>query len=262
MLELYYFPTATCGLKARLAAEEKGVDYISRLLDRDAGALNTPAYRALNPQGVVPTLVHDGRVLVESSIIMHYLDDAFSGPGLMPDSPGDRAGAHLWMKRADESYLPALGALTYAVFVRHKVLEKSSEDLQAYYDAIPDPERRARRISVVERGLDAPEVVPAAKKLAGMVASIEDAVQRSDWLAGPRWSLADAAITPFVERLHQLGGLWLAGRPAVDRWWARVTARESYRATAEAQRDRPREAAMRERGRAALPRLSEIARPD
>ena len=120
MLELYYFPTATCGLKARLAAEEKGVDYISRVLDRDAGALNTPAYRALNPQGVVPTLVHDGRVFVESSIIMHYLDDAFSGPGLMPDSPGDRAGARLWMKRADESYLPALGALTYALFVRHK----------------------------------------------------------------------------------------------------------------------------------------------
>ncbi|MYF08881.1 MAG: hypothetical protein F4092_01395 [Rhodospirillaceae bacterium] len=71
--------------------------------------------------------------------------------------------------------------------------------------------------------------------------------------------MADAAITPFVERLHQLGGLWLTERPAADSWWARVTARDSYRATAEVQRDRPREAAMRERGRAALPRLSEIA---
>ena len=259
MLELYYFPTATCGLKARLAAEEKGVDYVSRVLDRDAGALNAPSYRALNPQGVVPTLVHDGRVFVESSIIMRYLDDAFSGPDLMPDSPGDCAVANLWMKRADEGYLPALGALTYAIFVRHKVLEKSPEELQAYYDAIPAPERRSRRISVVGRGLDAPEVVPAAKQLAGMVASIDAAVRQSDWLAGPRWSLADAAIVPFVERLHQLGGLWLADRPAVDKWWARVTARPSYRSTAEAQRDRRREAAMRERGRAALTRLSEIA---
>ncbi len=259
MLELYYFPTATCGLKARLAAEEKGVGYVSRVLDRDAGELNTPAYRALNPQGVVPTLVHDGRVVVESSVIMRYLDDAFSGPDLRPETAGDRADANLWMKRADEGYLPALGALTYAIFVRHKVLEKSPEDLQAYYDAIPDPARRAHRISVVERGLDAPEVVPAAKRLAGMVAAIETAVQRSKWLAGPRWSLADAAIIPFVERLHQLGGLWLAERPALDKWWARVTARASYRATAEAQRDRPREAAMRERGRAALPKLSGIA---
>ena len=259
MLELYYFPTATCGLKARLAAEEKGVGYVSRVLDRDAGALNTPAYRALNPQGVVPTLVHDGQVFVESSVIMRYLDDAFAGPALMPEAAGDRAGANLWMKRADEGYLPALGALTYAIFVRHKVLEKSPEELQAYYDAIPDPERRSSRISVVERGLDAPEVAPVAKRLAGMVAAIDDAVQRNDWLAGPRWSLADAAITPFVERLHQLGGLWLADRPALDWWWARVTARASYRATAEAQRDRPREAAMRERGRAALPGLSGIA---
>ena len=231
MLALYYFPTATCGLKARLAAEEKGVGYVSRVLDRDAGALNTPAYRALNPQGVVPTLVHDGQVFVESSVIMRYLDDAFAGPGLMPDAPGDRADANLWMKRADESYLPALGALTYAIFVRHKVLEKSPEELQAYYDAIPDPERRSSRISVVERGLDAPEVAPAAKRLAGMVAAVDGAVQRNDWIAD---------------------------RPALDWWWARVTARASYRATAEAQRDRPREAAMRERDRAALPGLSGI----
>ena len=139
------------------------------------------------------------------------------------------------------------------------MLAKSPDELQAYYDAIPDPERRSRRISVVESGLDAPEIVPAAKQLAGMVASIDAAVRRNDWLAGPRWSLADAAIVPFVERLHQLGGPWLADRPAVDKWWARVTARASYRSTAEAQRDRRREAAMRERGRAALPGLSEIA---
>ena len=106
MLELYYFPTATCGLKARLAAEEKGVDYVSRVLDRDAGDLNTPTYRALNPQGVVPTLAHDGRVFVESSVIMRYLDDAFSGPDLMPDSSGDRASANLWMT-ARRRRLPA-----------------------------------------------------------------------------------------------------------------------------------------------------------
>lgn len=75
------------GLRSERAPRRRGrgIDYISRVLDRDAGALNTPAYRALNPQGVVPTLVHDGRAFVESIVIMRYLDDAFSSPDLMPD---------------------------------------------------------------------------------------------------------------------------------------------------------------------------------
>lgn len=81
------------------------------------------------------------------------------------------------MKRADESFLPAPGALTHAIFVRHNKLEQSPDELQACYDAIPDPERRSRRISVVERGLDVPEFAPAAKQPAGMAASVDAAVR-------------------------------------------------------------------------------------
>ena len=60
VLELYYFPTATCGYKARLTLAEKGVEYVHRVLNRDAGDLSTPEYLSLNPNAVVPTLVHNG----------------------------------------------------------------------------------------------------------------------------------------------------------------------------------------------------------
>ena len=61
MPELYYFPTATCGFKARLTLVEKGGDFTHRVLDRDAGELVTPEFLALNPNAVVPTMVHNGR---------------------------------------------------------------------------------------------------------------------------------------------------------------------------------------------------------
>lgn len=70
MLELYYFPTATCGHKARLTIAEKGIGYVHRLLNRDAGDLSTRGYLRLNPNAVVLTLVYDGQVLIELSIIM------------------------------------------------------------------------------------------------------------------------------------------------------------------------------------------------
>lgn len=260
MLELYYFPTSTCALKARLTLAEKGVAWTPRVLDRDAGDLNSPHYRALNPQGVVPTLVHDDRPLVESSVIMQYVDFAFEGPSLMPAAAFSRAGALLWMKRADEMLLPAIGTLTYALTVRTKLLRLPPARREAYYAAIPDPVRRARRRSVVEHGLDAPEVGPAAKELAGLAKDLDAALSHRKWLCGDTWSLADAAIGPFVLRLHEFGGLWLRDRKAVTRWWRDVRDRGSWLATAG--RDAPdaeRAAQMQAAGAASWPQLRTLS---
>jgi hypothetical protein len=54
------------------------------------GDQNEPAYLQLNPSGVVPTLVHDGQPIVESSLILYYLDDIFPEPPLMPEAPLSR----------------------------------------------------------------------------------------------------------------------------------------------------------------------------
>src|SRR5438093_13271747 len=55
-----------------------------------------PEYLALNPNGVVPTLVHGDRVLYESNVITEYLDDGFPDPRLYPRDPWARAQAKMW----------------------------------------------------------------------------------------------------------------------------------------------------------------------
>lgn len=89
MIELYYFHDATCGIKARLALFEKGVGFTPRVLDRYE--LASPEYLAINPKGLVPTMVHDGEILYESTVICLYVDDAFDGPALKPAAALDRA---------------------------------------------------------------------------------------------------------------------------------------------------------------------------
>ena len=64
MLKLYYFHGATCGLKARLTLAEKDVEYTHEVVDRSY--LRTPDYKKLNPNAVVPTLIHGPNVLIES----------------------------------------------------------------------------------------------------------------------------------------------------------------------------------------------------
>ena len=83
MLELYHGTTSVCAQKVRLTLAEKGLEWQSHLLELNGDHL-TPEYLKINPNGVVPTLVHDGTIIVESTVIIHYLDDLFPDPPLMP----------------------------------------------------------------------------------------------------------------------------------------------------------------------------------
>ena len=74
MIELYHAHPSTCSQKVRLCLAEKGLDYTSRTVNLRANENLSPAYLALNPNGVVPTMVHDGHVIIDSSVICEYLD--------------------------------------------------------------------------------------------------------------------------------------------------------------------------------------------
>jgi len=86
VLEHYHNINSVCAQKVRIALNEKGLEVREHLLTL-RGDQHDPVYRKLNPNGVVPTLVHDGKPVIESSLILYYLDDAFPQPPLMPREP-------------------------------------------------------------------------------------------------------------------------------------------------------------------------------
>ena len=228
MIQLYYFHGATCGLKTRFTLSEKRVKYDQMVVEREY--LRTSTYRKLNPNGVVPTLIHNGNIILESSIIMHYVNDAFEGPQLKPTEPLEISKMLNWMKKADELYLPSIGALTYTISWRDSFLQKSDRDLKKYFNEIPDEERRTRRQRSIELGFSSPDFVKALTSLDQMLTDMETTLSQAEWLAGNKFTLADAAIIPFLERLDEFtySELWEERRPAVSEWWDRIKARDSY----------------------------------
>ena len=103
MLTLYHGRTSASSIKTRLALAEKGVSFDSRVMTLRGDQFD-PGYMQLNPNAVVPTIVHDGRVVIESTVIMHYADEAFPGPApaLMPADPLARSQARMMTKLMDE----------------------------------------------------------------------------------------------------------------------------------------------------------------
>jgi glutathione S-transferase len=230
MLELYHHGSSVCAAKVRLALAEKAVAWEGHYVDILAGEQFRPEFLRLNPEAMVPVLVHDGLVVRESTVINEYVDEMFAGAMLRPSDSGERAAMRIWTKLVDETLHPAVAPITFAVSHRYTLLELSPDKLEAYLRATPDPVHQARKRAWVEQGLDAPEVRTAITKFARSFARMEAALATSAWLAGPHYSLADVALTPYLVRIEMLDmwDLWKAAHPRVDDWFGRAKARESF----------------------------------
>lgn len=229
VLELYHHGTSVCAAKARIVLAEKGLAWTGHYVDILKGEQFAPDYVKLNPKHVVPTLVHDGHVIRESTVIGEYIDDAFPDPPLKPAAPLDRAMMRMWTKRLDEELHPATGIVTYAISHRHAVIANGPAAIDAWVNNAP-PAERPRRRQRLEAGLDDPEAMAALRVYDRFLADMEIQLARTPWLAGDSFSLAEVGVIPYVNRLDmlQLSGLWTERRPHLAAWWQAVKARPSF----------------------------------
>mgnify|MGYP003674129741 CR=1 FL=1 len=232
MLELLGGPTSTCCCKVHLTALEKGLEIVERVVNVHAHDNLTADYIALNRDGMVPTLLHEGMVFVESSVIMRYIDRRFPDPSLTPSDPVAAMRMDLLMKDLDEKFHSAIAFVSFSEASRDRngeLTEAAKTRLQSF-DLIPEPKRREQRRESVRLGVLSEQGRAACGVLETMVKDIDAALALGPFLAGDRYSLADAALTPYVHRLWVLGcdELWIAGRPRVGEWYERIKSRPSF----------------------------------
>jgi maleylacetoacetate isomerase len=93
MLKLYTYFRSSAAYRCRIALNLKGLTHETVFvhLIKDGGQHTKPAYRALNPQALLPTLEHDGKVITQSLAIIEYLDEIQPQPPLLPRDAGERA---------------------------------------------------------------------------------------------------------------------------------------------------------------------------
>lgn len=227
MLELYHNINSVCAQKVRLALAEKGLDYKEHLLTL-AGDQFDPAYMRLNPNAVVPTLIHDDDVIIESSVILYYIDEAFPLPPLMPKTPRDRAKVRLYNKLIDEYVHNSCTILSFATALGARLLRMSPEAREAELSKSPSKKRSEYKRDVVVHGLDSHFAIEALEHHEKMLGWMEEGLASGSYLAGDAYSLADIAVIPYILRLELLGlsGIW-ERRPGVAGWWERMRRRKS-----------------------------------
>ena len=227
MIRLHHMGESLCSQRVRLVLAEKGLVWESALLPPPG--LRSPDYLSLNPAGVVPTLEHDGHVLVESRIICEYLEDAFPQPALMPLRPLERYRVRRWCKVYDDSLHLALFALTFLCWMRERYLAMARDDRREALPGRSDPVKRQVAWTLCEQGWNSDIAAVAVGGLKTLIADLDSALAGSRWLAGERYSLADIDMLAAVQRLGDLGlsGLWDEWA-FVSGWLDRARSRPSF----------------------------------
>lgn len=200
-MDLYHNRMSVCSQKVRLVMAQKNIKAVEHHLDLGAGDSHAPEYLRLNSNGVVPTLIDDGNVIIESTIICEYLEEAYPKLSLAPSNPVDRAKMRVWTLVPDTGLHTWCSTISFAIAWRHE----NRETQMAQWS----PQKRAARMEAVRLGLAAPNVGPHLAGQLGVLRRMAAALEKTEWLAGDMFSLADTSILPYVCRLEDLALEWI-----------------------------------------------------
>ena len=231
-LVLFNAPQSTCSQRVRFALNAKGLAFEERKLDLFAGDQLKPEYLAINPNGVVPSLMHAGRTIIDSSVIMEYLDEVFpQAERLVPEDAIARAKMRALMRFIDEVPAAAIRVPSYNLAFLPTFQAMSEEEFRALADS--KPLRKEFLLTMGRTGFSAKEMTSSMERLAKSVRRMDEAIRAS---GGPfmlgRLTLADIAIMPVIVRLEDINltSMWDA-HPAVGTWLAAIQAHPAYART-------------------------------
>ena len=232
MLELYYLEEADsiCSNRAVMTLAEKGItDWVPHKIVLMNGDQFAPEYQKLNPKSQVPTLIHNGKPIRESSIICRYIDGLRSTPSLTPSDPIERAYMEEWIKDCDESGYQATASINFVTKFR---LAVPIEKMEERWKQVTDIDRIHRQQSCIREGLESPYILRAVGAWERIFAKSEKTLgDGRRWIMGDDISLVETTHAPFIKVLNMLRllHLWMDGRPYLQAWWDRVTERDSYK---------------------------------
>ena len=232
MLELYHAEPVANSMKPLLCLKEKGLAFVSHYVDLLKFEQHRPEYVAINPNGQVPTLVHNGAIINESTVINEYLDEVFPEVPLRPSNPVDRARMRIWSKYIDEYFCPALSMLGWHAMVRKVAQSLAKNELEEMLSHVPLKEQRDKWATVAGESFSAEQLADSRRRLGVSIQRMEKILTESEWLAGTTYSLADVNSYSMVAGVPRLAPEHMSAKttPCTVAWLEKMNARPAVQA--------------------------------
>jgi glutathione S-transferase len=234
-VHLLHFMGSSCSQKLRIFLNLKGIEWASHLVDLHANENFLPWFLGINPRGLVPVLVHDGAVHIESNDIIQYLEQTFPTPKLIPIGRENEV-AHL-LKHEDDLHLD-LRTLSFRFVFVPPGPPKPAAMLESYAangtGTVRGAKDRDKNIQIAfweraaREGFTDEAARIAAQKFRVAFDALEQRLAHHPYLMGDRLTVLDIAWLIYAHRLS-LGG-YPFGRlhPRVAVWMEKLRTRPEF----------------------------------
>ncbi len=229
--KLYNAPQSTCSQRVRFVLNAKKLPFDEVKLNLLEGDQLKPDYLKLNPNGVVPTLDHDGSIVTDSTVITEYLDEVAPRDSFTPENPVTRARMRALMHYMDEMPAPAVRVPTFNLAFLPKFQAMSREQFVAMAES--KPLRREFMLTMGQSGFPKVEMDAALARLRRSYERMDREIESSGgpWLLGKDISLADVAAMPALVRMHDLNFADWQDLPRVVIWFDNIRAHPAFAPT-------------------------------
>jgi len=226
-LHLYHSARSNCSARVRLLLDEKHLDWTSHALDLLKKENISEEYFGINPKGLVPALVHDGTVIIESNDILVYLDETFPETRFGVAREDDRARLDTWLQKSTDLHIPAIKTFQYFK-MNAALLQKTQAEEDLYWKLQKDPDLRAfHGKHSGGKTFTSDDAAAAVELLNSVFAEIDQALVGHEWMMGDDYSLADISWGPSMTTLLS-GGFDFSPFPHVERWYDALCQRPEF----------------------------------
>ena len=229
--KLYNAPQSTCSQRVRFVFNAKKLPFDEMKLNLLEGDQLKPDYLKLNPNGVVPTLDHDGAIIIDSTVITEYLDEVAPENSFTPEDALARARMRALMHFIDEMPAAAVRVPTFNLAFLPSFQKMSRKAFVAMAES--KPLRREFMLTMGQTGFPRSEMDAALARMRRSYERMDAEIERSGgpWLLGKKLTLADVAVMPSLVRIHDLGIPDWQDLPRVVTWFDNIHAHPAFKPT-------------------------------
>ncbi|GAD88626.1 hypothetical protein VHA01S_008_00220 [Vibrio halioticoli NBRC 102217] len=227
-LHLYHTGFSNCAMRVRIALEEKGLEWESHALDLQKGENLTAEYFGINPNGVVPTLVDDGVVIIDSADIIDYIDQKFTPNSLRPSNECDLQQMYEWMYLARDNHL-SIKTYMYSNVKNPQGMKRNEQEMADYREKQTFD---SALLAFHERfnshnGFSAEEKAQATAIIDQCFSKMDKRLSDHQWLVGENFSLADITWIPQLVVL-KAANYPFENYPNLEQWKNAIIQRPSF----------------------------------
>lgn len=231
---LCHYPGSPCSRRVQITLIEKSIDWGDVHIDLSRMEQRHPAYLQINPNGLVPTLLHNGQVLWESNVITQYLDDVFPQHRLYPAELSQLQAVREWQAAEQvmaRDFRPLMYQRLMGPILRlTQTLEQALDKVRMTTSDPADIEWEEKVWSLAV--IDAAEEQRLEKNLLAWLGRVEVALAETGFLVSDQFSQADISLYPRISMYPWIGLTISEQRyPHTRDWLQRMSQRASFRQT-------------------------------